>query len=70
MNYNPNKLIVITKERTNKDKSYYLSNKKIVNELKWKPNISLEKGIARTINWINQNLNKFKKYDENYVHQK
>ncbi len=70
MNYSFNQLVKFSPERTGKDKSYSLSNKKICKELKWKPKIKLNEGLDKCINWIKANLDTFSKSDEEYQHKK
>ena len=69
MNYNFHKLIKISPERLGKDKYYSLSNKKI-KKLGWEPKISLRQGTERCIRHIIENIDEFKKSDENYIHRK
>ena len=69
MNYNFDKLVKIAPERLGKDKSYGLSNKKI-KKLGWKPKISLSEGLMRCMQNIRENIDEFKKLDENYIHKK
>ena len=69
MNYNYDKLVKISPERLGKDKYYSLLNKKI-KKLGWEPKISLSKGVERCIRNIKENIDGFKKSDENYIHKK
>jgi dTDP-glucose 4,6-dehydratase len=61
---NPNAKIVCDKQRVRPEKSEVNrllgSNEKIKRLTNWKPEYSLEKGLAETIEWIKNNLDKFK----------
>jgi dTDP-glucose 4,6-dehydratase len=46
--YSWSKLILKTKDRKGKDKDYFLNCKKTKQKLKWKCNVSLEKGLIKT----------------------
>lgn len=69
MKYNFDKLIKVSPERLGKDKFYILANKKI-KKLGWKPKISLSNGIDRCIKNILENIKRYNKLDENYIHKK
>ena len=47
--------IEFVEDRLGHDKRYAISNKKIQNELNWKPTMSFEEGIKLTINWYLNN---------------
>jgi dTDP-glucose 4,6-dehydratase len=47
----PKSLIKYVKDRPAHDRRYALDSSKIRNELGWKPEVSFEKGIARTVDW-------------------
>ena len=70
MNYNFNNLVTYSTKKPGRDKSYYLSNKKIRKDFNWKDQISIEKGIDRSMAWIKKNLKSFSKIDQNYQHKK
>jgi len=63
-------LIKITKDRIGKDGNYHLNNKKLRNNIKWKPKTSLKKGLIETLKWIDENLKVLKKEKFNYIHKK
>ena len=70
MNYDYKKLVLNTPDRIGKDKYYKISNSKLKKELSWKEEISLEDGLKKTILWMKDNINFFKKKDENYFHKR
>ncbi len=65
-----NEFVEITKDRIGKDSSYLLDDSKIRKSLKWRDEISLNKGIDDCINWIKTNLNILKNQPFNYIHKK
>ena len=71
LNKNPKKVINLEKkDRTGKDRAYLLNSKKIFRELKFNSKINLITGIKDTINWIEKNFSKLKKYNLEYKHKK
>ncbi len=64
-----NDLIEITPDRAGKDFAYQLNSEKIRGELKWKDLISLEEGIAETVEWVRENLDELKNLPTEYVHR-
>jgi len=65
-----NDLIEITPDRAGKDFAYQLNSNKIRGELGWKDRISLEDGIAETVEWVRENLDELKCLPTEYVHRK
>ena len=51
----PDSLIKYVKDRPGHDRRYALDSSKIQRELGWKPQVSLEDGMRRTIDWYVQN---------------
>lgn len=51
----PDSLIKYVKDRPGHDRRYALDSSKIQRELGWKPQVSLEDGMRRTIDWYIQN---------------
>jgi dTDP-glucose 4,6-dehydratase len=47
----PESLIKHVTDRPGHDRRYAIDASKIMNELKWKPSVSFEQGIAKTIDW-------------------
>jgi len=70
MNYNFGSLVTYSTNKPGRDKSYYLSNKKVKLNFDWSAKISIDKGIERSIQWIKNNLRSFSKLDQNYYHKK
>lgn len=68
INFNQN--IKYVSDRIGKDQAYDLSSEKILKKMNWKPKISLEKGLIKTINWINENYSNFKKMKTEYKHKR
>jgi len=52
------------------DSKYSISSEKIRSELKWVPQVSLEKGIDEMIEWIKGNWNEITKMPHDYIHKK
>ncbi len=48
-------LIKFTKDRPGHDFRYSLDSSKIKKELKWRPKLSFEEGIKKTISWYLEN---------------
>lgn len=70
MNINLKRHVKFIKDRQGKDKIYDLSYLKLKNELSWKPQINLTKGINETMDWINSNYSYLKKKSLKYNHKK
>jgi len=51
----PKSLIKHVKDRPGHDRRYAIEAKKIMTELRWRPSVSFEEGISRTIDWYLQN---------------
>ncbi len=58
-----------TKERIGKDKAYLLDCTKAGKMFGWKPEISLDKGLDSTIEWISDNIETLKNQDFEYHHK-
>lgn len=70
MNYDIEDLIVNSKDRLGKDKNYFLNSDKIRDQLKWKDNIKLDKGLKKVINWASVNFSYLKNLKTSYEHKK
>jgi len=51
----PESLIEHVKDRPGHDRRYAIEATKIMNQLQWRPSVSFEEGIERTIDWYLQN---------------
>jgi len=51
----PDSLITYVKDRPGHDRRYAIDAGKIMNELDWKPSVTFEEGIVRTIDWYLDN---------------
>jgi dTDP-glucose 4,6-dehydratase len=74
----PDSLIKYVKDRPGHDRRYALDSSKIQRELGWKPQVSFEEGIRRTVDWYIQNTawleharsgEYLKYYERHYVHR-
>ena len=70
MKYDFKNLVDIKKDRKGKDYKYFMDNKLIFKDLRWKNNIGLKMGLQRTINWYLNNLNFLNKEKMVYIHKK
>ncbi len=62
--------ITFVKDRPGHDFRYALNSNKIKKKLKWKPKISLNEGISKTVDWYIKNQKYFKKLNEkNFSHR-
>ncbi|QCR24105.1 dTDP-glucose 4,6-dehydratase [Pontibacter sp. SGAir0037] len=48
-------LITFVKDRAGHDLRYAIDSSKLVNELGWKPSVTFEEGLAKTVDWYLQN---------------
>jgi len=51
----PESLIKHVKDRPGHDRRYSIDASKIINEIGWKPSVSFEEGINKTIDWYKEN---------------
>ena len=73
---NQEKLITFVKDRPGHDKRYAIDATKLNEDLGWKPSVTFEEGLAKTIDWFLENedwLNNvtsgdYQKYYENQYH--
>ncbi len=74
----PDSLIKYVKDRPGHDRRYALDSSRMRRELGWKPQVSFEEGIRRTIDWYVQNTawleharsgEYLKYYERHYVHR-
>ncbi len=62
-------LVKISKERKGKDQAYLLNTSKIRKKLKWKDKIALDRGIIKTLEWVDSKLSYLKKLPREYRHK-
>lgn len=61
--------VEIVEERLGQDKAYTIDSAKARLELGWKPQISLEKGLQQTIEWVISSFDDIEKQPLEYVHK-
>jgi len=61
--------VEIAEDRPGKDQAYFLDCARTKEELGWSPVVSLEDGLAETIDWVKENLDELKKQPQDYVHK-
>jgi len=49
------KLITFVKDRAGHDLRYAIDSSKLINELGWKPSVTFEEGLAKTVDWYLEN---------------
>ena len=49
------KLITFVKDRPGHDKRYAIDASKLANDLGWKPSVTFEEGLSKTIDWFLEN---------------
>jgi len=64
-----NKVTKTVDERPGQDAAYVIDSGKIRNDFNWKPEISIEKGISRVIQWICDSWDDIKKQPLEYIHK-
>lgn len=62
--------IKLVGERLGKDSAYWLSSKKLHQDIGWRDQVSLEQGLTQTIEWVQKNLEVLKKQPMQYIHKK
>jgi dTDP-glucose 4,6-dehydratase len=65
-----NDLIEQGPERAGKDFAYQLSSEKIRNELGWRDEVTLVKGLEDTLDWAKSNLDTLKALPDTYEHKR
>lgn len=61
--------VEVVGERLGQDKAYVIDSTKARQDFKWKPTISLEKGIEDVINWVKENYSEMQKESLEYIHK-
>ncbi|SMP79548.1 dTDP-glucose 4,6-dehydratase [Desulfonatronum zhilinae] len=62
-------LVEVTEDRLGKDQAYLLDSSAIREKLGWEDEISLEKGLAETLAWVDGNLDALAGQNPDYVHK-
>jgi len=62
-------VVEATEDRPGKDAAYLLDSARARRELDWNDRITLETGIAQTIDWIRDNLDALKDQPFDYIHK-
>lgn len=65
----PADMIEVVGERQGKDQTYSLDDSKLRDSLSWSDEISLDKGISETIDWVRNNLEALKQQPQSYIHK-
>ena len=58
-----------TQDRVGKDAAYKLACQKAFDKLGWKPEISFQEGLGRSLDWVKQNKNFIDGLSKSYVHK-
>src|SRR3990167_189209 len=59
----------ITSDRPGKDALYSMKTNRAEKELSWKPAVSLEQGINKTVEWVRNNVDTIKNLPLEYIHK-
>lgn len=68
MNVNYEDIVINVEERLGQDKAYTIDSSKVRNQLGWSPKIDLDKGLAKTINWVDEFYSIIKTHPLEYLH--
>ena len=63
-------LIEMSPERPGKDLAYKLDSSKLRKELDWTDTVSIEDGLAQTLNWVQNNFDELVNFPREYKHRK
>ena len=61
--------VTMVGERLGQDAFYLIDSNKLRDTLGWEPQISLEKGIAEVIDWVEKNFDSIQKCPLEYIHK-
>ena len=61
--------VEVVADRPGKDQAYYLRTDKIEDELGWKNTISLDEGLKRTLDWVDEGLDEIRELPLEYIHK-
>lgn len=64
-----NEAVEVVGERLGKDSAYTLGSQKARVELGWSDSITLENGVAQTIQWFKENKNELLNQPDKYIHK-
>ncbi len=70
LNANFEKLVEVTDDRPGKDAAYLLDSTKAKKAFNWNADISIDDGIASTVNWVNEHFETLQQLPMNYIHKK
>lgn len=62
-------LVEVGEDRLGKDALYSMSTKKAEHELRWKPDVTLDLGLEKTIEWVKRNMHVIKALPLEYIHK-
>ncbi|MFA4849307.1 MAG: GDP-mannose 4,6-dehydratase [Methanoregula sp.] len=63
------KCTTIVDERPGQDAAYVIDSTRARSELGWMPTITLDNGLNRVIDWVNDNWTSIQKYPYEYIHK-
>ncbi len=69
MNLTFENAVEVVEERLGQDKAYTIDSSKARHELGWKPEISLENGLAQTVKWVEEHFDEIAKEPLEYMHK-
>jgi len=59
----------VVEERLGQDKAYTIDSNKARREFGWKPQISLEEGLAQTVEWVKKHMQEIENEPLEYIHK-
>jgi dTDP-glucose 4,6-dehydratase len=69
LNMDFDSLVEVAPDRPSKDQAYLMDSSRARTELGWVPNVDLQRGIAKTAEWIAANLAEIKTLPLDYIHK-
>ncbi len=70
LDVSPADLVEMGPERPGKDQAYKLDSSKLREELDWTDTVSIEHGLAQTLNWVQKNYKELLTFPRDYRHRK
>lgn len=64
------KAVVSVAERLGQDRAYIIDSSKARKAFGWKPMIQFEEGLAKTVDWVNANIQEILNHPLTYIHQR